>query len=172
MIGLEQLQRLFDHLHRAVAGALLGLGGEKRLVAPLGHDLANVLLAPSLGAAVDRGGVDVVDAEVERALDDGHGGVEVVGVFECGLSAERKDSNLEAGFAEITRGHCSGRARIRRQFGQGLIGGYGERGRREQSGCDRTADFQEFAAALRAGRFRIHFAHFDRSLRGGTSASP
>jgi uncharacterized membrane protein len=105
VIGLEQLQRLLDHAHGAVAGALLGLGGEEGLVAAVGHHLADVLLAPALGAAVDRRGVDVVDAEVERALDDGHGDVEVVGLLERGLAAEREDADLVAGLAEVAGGH-------------------------------------------------------------------
>ncbi len=40
VVGLQQLQRLLNHAHRVVARALLGLGREKCLVAPLGHHLA------------------------------------------------------------------------------------------------------------------------------------
>ena len=93
VIGLEQLQRFFDHAHGAVAGALAGFGGEEGLVAAVGHHLAHVLLAPALRAAVDGRGVDVVDAQVERALDDGHGDVEVVGLLDRGLAAQREDAD-------------------------------------------------------------------------------
>ena len=54
VIGLEQLQRLLDHPHRAVARALLGLGREERLVAALRHHLADILLAPARRAAINR----------------------------------------------------------------------------------------------------------------------
>ena len=105
VVGVEELEGLFDHAQGAFAGALLGLGGEEGLVAAGLHDAADVLLAPAVGAAVDGGGVDVVDAEVEGSLDDGDGVVEVVGFFERGLAAEGEDADFVAGLAEVARGH-------------------------------------------------------------------
>ena len=59
----------------------------------------------ALRTAVDGRGIDVVDAEVERALDDGNGDIEVVGFLKRGLAAEREDAYLVAGNAEIAGGH-------------------------------------------------------------------
>ena len=120
VVGLEQLERLVDHAQRGFAGAFLGLGGEKCLVAPVGHDLADVLLAPALGPAVDGRSVNVVYAQIERPLNDGHGRVKVVAALKGGLAAKGEDAHLVAGLAQVARGHgrrCYG---IRRQAGQRL----------------------------------------------------
>ena len=150
VIGLEQLERLLDHAHGAVARALLGLGGEEGLVAALGHDLADVLLAPALRAAVDGRRVDVVDAQVEGALDDGHGDVEVVGLLERGLAAEREDADFVAGLAQIARGHGAVGARILRESGQSFVRGRSEGRRREERGRCRSADLEKIATTLAA----------------------
>ena len=71
MVGVQQGERLFDHAERTVAGALLCLGGEECLLAARLHDTSDVLFAPALRPAVDGRRVDVVDAEVEGAFDDG-----------------------------------------------------------------------------------------------------
>jgi len=55
MVGLQELQRLFDHLQRSIACAFLRFAGEKRLASARLHHLAQILLAPALRAAIDRG---------------------------------------------------------------------------------------------------------------------
>jgi hypothetical protein len=62
VIGLEQLERSFDHAHRAVARPLFRLGRQKRIAAAVLHHFPDVLLAPALGAAIDRRCVDVIHA--------------------------------------------------------------------------------------------------------------
>src|SRR5579871_3031269 len=53
VIGLQQLQRSFQHPLRAIASALFRLGSEKGFGSAALHDLAYVLLAPALGTAVN-----------------------------------------------------------------------------------------------------------------------
>ena len=107
----------------------LVLVARKAVVAAGLHDAADVLLAPALRAAVDGGGVDVVDAEVEGALDDGDGDVEVRGLLECSLAAEGKDADLVARLAEVACGHGGAGVGVNRQrwqgarcFGDGALG--------------------------------------------------
>jgi hypothetical protein len=118
VVGLEQLQRFLDHAHRIVARPLLGLGGQEGLIAAARHHFADVLLAPALRPAVDRRGVDVVDAQVQRALDDGHGYVEVAGALQRGLAAQREDAHAVAGLAQVAGRHGRGCSGIRRQCGK------------------------------------------------------
>jgi hypothetical protein len=73
VIGVEQLQRLLEQAQRAVAAAVLRLAGQIDLIAARLHHLADVALAPALATAVLRRGIDVVDPEIDGALDDGHG---------------------------------------------------------------------------------------------------
>ena len=120
VIGVEQLQALFEQAQRTVAGAVVRLAGQVGFAAAALHHLADVALAPTVGAAVLRGGVNVVDAEIEGALDDGHGDGGVVGLLDGGLPAEREDSGTVAGFAQVAGGHGGGRKRIVRQ-GVGLM---------------------------------------------------
>src|SRR5271170_3562329 len=104
MVGIEQLQRLLDHAQRAVARAFLGLGREERLVAARLHYLAYVLLAPARGAAVDGRGVDVVHAQVERAVDDRYGHLEVVGSLKGSLAAKAEIPPFVAVLAGVAGG--------------------------------------------------------------------
>ena len=117
MVGLEQLERFLDHAQGAIARAFLGFCGEEGQIAPVSHHFAHVLLAPAVGTAVDGRGVDVVDAQVERAIDDGHGDVEVVRLLEGGLATERENPNFVAGLAQVARGHGVGRDRVRGKRG-------------------------------------------------------
>ena len=117
----------------------------------MGHHFANILLAPAIGAAVDGRRVKVVDAEVEGALDDGDGDVEVVGPLQRSLAAQRKDAHLVAGLAQVAGGHGFHGARILRERGHGFRGIGEDCRRREQSGCDCAAGLEEIAAAGLAG---------------------
>src|SRR6516165_8328517 len=100
MISVEQLERLLDHAHGAVAGALFGFSGNEGLIPAGLHDRADVLLTPALRTAVDRRGVDVVDAQIEGAIDDRDSGVEVVWLLKRSLAAKAEDPNLVAGLPE------------------------------------------------------------------------
>src|SRR6516162_2600828 len=91
------LRELFDITESAIAGALPTLGGKEDVVAAVLHDAPYVPLAPPLGESVSGGGVDEVDAEIDGSLDKGYGDVEVVGLFDSALAAEREDTDLIAG---------------------------------------------------------------------------
>src|SRR5215831_7894268 len=88
VVGLHELEGLFDITESVVAAALSGLGTKEGVVAAVLHHAADVLLAPALGESIAGRRVDEVDAEVEASLDDGNGDVEVVGLFDSGLRAE------------------------------------------------------------------------------------
>jgi len=88
VVGLHELEGLFDIAEGVVAAALPGLGTKEGVVAAVLHHAADVLLAPALGESIAGRRVDEVDAEVEASLDDGNGDVEVVGLFDSGLRAE------------------------------------------------------------------------------------
>ena len=91
VIGLQQLERLLEVLERAVARAVVRLAREEDLAPAALHDLADVPLAPALFlSAVARGGIDVVDAQVDRALDDRDRDRGVVGLLDGGLTARGK----------------------------------------------------------------------------------
>src|SRR6516165_8597363 len=94
VVGLHELEGLFDVTEGAVAAALSALGGKEDLVAAVLHDAFYVLLAPALGESVSRGGVDESDAEVE-----------VVWLFDSALAAEGEDADLIAGLSEVARWH-------------------------------------------------------------------
>ena len=99
------LRELFDITESAIAGALPTLGGKEDVVAAVLHDAPYVPLAPPLGESVSGGGVDEVDAEIDGSLDKGYGDVEVVGLFDSALAAEREDTDLIAGLSEVARWH-------------------------------------------------------------------
>jgi len=115
VVGLHQLERLFDITESGVAGTLPGFGDEVDFVAAVFHDAPYVLLAPALGESVSGGGVDEVDAEVEGSLDEGDRVIEVVGFFERALAAEGEEANFKAGLSEVARGHGGLRLRIEGQ---------------------------------------------------------
>src|SRR6516165_5973827 len=118
VVGLHELEGLFDVTEGAVAAALSALGGKEDLVAAVLHDASYVLLAPALGESVSRGGVDEVDAEVEGSLDEGDGDVEVVGLFDSALAAQGEDADLIAGLSEVARGNGGqNRKLVRRGLG-------------------------------------------------------
>ena len=120
------------------------------------HDAAYVLLAPAVGASVDGGGVDVVDAEVEGSLDDGDGVVEVVGFFECGLAAEGEDADFVAGLAEVAGGHGGlGSWDWRAGLGAGLSAACA-RVRGEEACGEGASGFEELAA-VGGGGWLLHF---------------
>jgi hypothetical protein len=81
VIGVQQREGFFDHAERAVVGALFCFCGEEGFIAACFHDAADVLLAPALGTAIDGIGVDVIDPEVEGALDDGNSDIEIYFAF-------------------------------------------------------------------------------------------
>jgi hypothetical protein len=112
VVGLHELEGLFDIAKGVVAAALPGLGTKEGVVAAVLHHAADVLLAPALGESVAGSGVDEVDAEVEASLDDGNGDVEVVGLFDSSLCAEGEEADLVAGLSEVARRHRGRRSRI------------------------------------------------------------
>ena len=128
VVGLHELEGLFDIMEGAVAAALPALGGKEGVVAAVLHDASYVLLAPALGESVSGGGVDEVDAGVEGSLDEGDGDVEVVGLFDSALAAEGEDADFIACLSEVACGHgglCfriggQGRKLVRR--GLGFVG--------------------------------------------------
>src|SRR5208337_4597827 len=88
--------------------------GKVHLAAAMLHYLADVALAPALLAAIHRRRIDIVDAEIESALDDGHGNGFVVRLLDGGVSTETEDARPMAGAPEITSRHGSGGGRIKR----------------------------------------------------------
>ena len=116
MVGLHELQGLFDVTESAVAGALPALGAKEDLVAAALHNAPDVLFTPPLRESVPGGGVDEVDAEVERPLDERYGDVEVVGLFDSTLAAEGEDADLEASLSQVARRHRGMSFRIGRQI--------------------------------------------------------
>ena len=78
---------------------------QKCVAAAVLHYLADVLLAPTLWAAIDRRGVNVIHAEIESSLDDGDGGVFIAGLLEGSLASQAKDAHFVAGFTEIPSRH-------------------------------------------------------------------
>src|SRR5208337_2286363 len=84
------------------------------MAAAMLHYLANVALAPALFAAIHRSRIHIVDAEIESALDDGHGHSFIVGLLDGGLSTETEDARPMAGAPEITSRHGSGGRGIKR----------------------------------------------------------
>ena len=105
MIGIEMAQRLLQLSQRTVAGTVDGLAGEVHLGAPAFRDLPDVALAPALGTAIDRGGIDVVDTEIECPLDDGDSHRLVATSFERGLPAQAEDTHAETRPPQVARGH-------------------------------------------------------------------
>src|SRR3989338_4882375 len=97
--------RACQQAERAVAAAVVGLRGEEGFRAAALHHLADVPLAPALGAAVHGGGVDVVDAEVEGARDDGDGRGVVIRLLDGRLAAETENAGAVAGAAQVAGGH-------------------------------------------------------------------
>jgi hypothetical protein len=75
VVGLRELEGLFNITEGAVARALPALGGKEDLIAAVLQDASDILLAPPLGDSVSEGGVDKVDAEIEGSLDEGDGDV-------------------------------------------------------------------------------------------------
>src|SRR3989338_9903676 len=125
-----------------VGVGVVGLGGEEGFRAAALNPLADVALAPALGAAVHGGGVDVVDAEVEGALDDGDSRRVVVRLLDGRLPAETEKAGAVAGAAEVAGGHCVGRGRVRRQR-RGGFGGFRHEPAREKAGSGGGAELPE-----------------------------
>ena len=62
VVGVEELEGDFEVFECGVAGALFGFAGDEDLIAVALEGFAEILLAPAIGAAVDGGGVEVVDS--------------------------------------------------------------------------------------------------------------
>ena len=143
VVGLEQPQALLEQAQRPVARAVVGLAREEHFLAPRRHDLADEGLAdavelPSLPggvarAAVGGGRVDVVHAQVDRAVDDGNRHVVLVGLFERRLAAQAEEAHLVARASESP-------------FGHGRRGGV-EPGRHGQGGGAGDTEFHEFTSS-------------------------
>src|SRR5579863_4220562 len=124
----------------------------------MSHHLADVLLAPAFGASVNRGSVNVVHTHVERPLDDRYGGVEVAGLLQRSLPAQREDAHLVARLAQVARRHGLHGHWIRRQRRQSLVG----RAPRRQvlvAGVVRC-DSKRRGCKQRRGRYPAHFEEF------------
>lgn len=140
VVGLHELERLFDITEGGVAGAFPGFGDEVDVVAAVFHDAAYVLLAPALGESVSGGGVDEVDAEVEGSLDEGDCVIEVVGFFERALAAEGEEADFKTGFSEVARGHGGLRLRIEGQSRKLVLRGLSLVGEKAR-GCEGPSGF-------------------------------
>ena len=149
VVGLHELEGLFDIAEGVVAAALPGLGTKEGLVAAVLHHAADVLLAPALGESVAGSGVDEVDAEVEASLDDGNGDVEVVGLFDSGLRAEGEEADLVAGLSEVARRHGGRRPRVGGKRRKLVLRGLGFAG--EKAGGEGATGLQELTAIGEGG---------------------
>jgi hypothetical protein len=129
MVGVELLQAGLEEFHRAIVGAVVGFAGEPHFVAAGLHHLSYVLLAPLIRPAVSSRRVDVVDAQVNRAIDEGDRFLFLVGLLDGGLPAQAEDAGPVACFPEIAHGHRKMRARVEcggaGAGSRGLLGGIG-----------------------------------------------
>ena len=134
VVGLEPLQAGLDVLQGGVAGprGRRHLGREEHVPAAGGHHAADARLA--LAVPVVHGGVEVVDAEVERALEHRR---RLVGRVreEAAAAAEGEDRHLDAGAAQ-------GAVRQFRGLGRAA-----ERGQRRGRAHRQAAALQELAPA-------------------------
>jgi hypothetical protein len=78
-----------------------------RVAAAVLHYLADILLAPTLGATIDGRGVDVIYPKVESVFDDGDGDGFVVGFLESSLASEAEDADLVSRLSKIAGWHGS-----------------------------------------------------------------
>ena len=98
MVGTQPLEALVEQPERAVAGAVMGLGGEEDLAATLAQCGAIVVEAAGIG----RSRVAVGHALIERTVDDGDGlGHAAVGAQHT-FTAQGKLRHLAAGSAQRT----------------------------------------------------------------------
>lgn len=97
-VGPQAAETLLDLRPRPVAAALAGLCREEDLVATLGHHQPDLALAVGVGV----GGVDVVDAQVERPVH--HRRRLFVRLQVVLHAAQRQDAHVEARPAEGTSG--------------------------------------------------------------------
>ena len=116
MVGLQALERFIQFAHRAVVSAVGRFRGEINVLAPSLERLAIILLAATM--PVIMGGVAIIDAEVEGAVDDRDGLVIVAGNFQQPLAAEAERGDLLAGLAERTLRHCGWRNNCVNGLGQ------------------------------------------------------
>jgi len=107
VVGLQTPQTLLDQRHGAVVGVIVTLGGQKDLVAPLPHHAADVQFTGTV--AVQGRGIDIVDAQIERPVDDFDR--LVVAVVHRGgeQSAQAVNGYLVSGLAEWSLGNGFGR---------------------------------------------------------------
>jgi hypothetical protein len=150
MVGLHELEGLFDIAEGVVAAALPGLGTKEGVVATVLHHAADVLLAPALGESVAGSGVDEVDAEIEASLDDGNSDVEVVRSFDSGLRAEGEKADLVAGLSKVARGHRGRRSGIGGHGRKLILRGLGFVS--EKAGGESASGLEELTAVREGGR--------------------
>lgn len=102
VIGLEELQGIFQLFAATVAGAVFGLAGEEDAVAIGGEGRAEALLR----IAVAGGDVEVIDAAVHGFGDDVGGSAG--GLIHDDDAAKADDRELLAGFAQLAAGDGMG----------------------------------------------------------------
>ena len=98
MVGAQPLQALIEEPERAVAGAVVGLGGKEDLAAPLAQGRTIVVEA----AGVGRRRVAVGHPMVEGAVDDGDGFGHAAMSAEHAFASQGKLRHLAAGLAQRT----------------------------------------------------------------------
>ena len=119
MIGLHPLETEFQMRHRSVVIALRGLGGKEHLFAAILQHQAHMLLAHA--AAVGVAGVEIIHAQINRAVHDVHGQLLVALDLDGRLATKTEDAHAIAGPAEIPHRHGGGGARVEGQ-GRQLAG--------------------------------------------------
>ena len=140
VVGLQPLEAVLDLLEGGVARPRAGgdLGGEEHVLPPRRHDAADSRLA--LAVPVAEGGVEVVDAGLDRLIE--HGGGLLCRVHqEAAAAAEGEDRDLHARAAE---------GPVRQLRGRHAAAGHGpdSRARRQRRHCRDGARRHRQAASL------------------------
>ena len=119
-VGPHPLEALPEELPGPLVGRLLGLGDEEDLIADLGDRRPHLLLGESgLGIAVGGRGVQVVDAQLQRAMQRGADVVRRDLLPQEVRAADPQARDPHAGAAEHGLGHLHGCRRILARAGGG-----------------------------------------------------
>ena len=103
VIGLQALEAGFEAAQKCVARAVGNFRGEPDIFAARRHDAADAGFA--LAVSVGIGGVEIGDAEIDGAIEDG-GAVFVLIHKEAAAAAEGEDGNFGAGSSEGAGGRA------------------------------------------------------------------
>src|SRR3990170_993077 len=99
VVCLKVFQRLLEQSHGAIVAAIMGLAGEVNLLSASLHHFPDIGFADS--PTVSCGGVNVVYAKIEGAMDDSNRLVFSTRLFERCLAAQTKQPHIMSGFPKM-----------------------------------------------------------------------